>query len=122
MLGFVSIRPFVNRKTSEVDRYLLWQRAPTAFFSKTFMACSNPRPTAPFQSKMQKAASRAIQSLILAGQARLEPLSCGFEADRLHECIEIGNDAVVGAIKLRGQAPQAKGAKVMTVRRLRNCH
>jgi hypothetical protein len=46
----------------------------------------------------------------------LEPLSRGFEADRLHECIEIGDDA----IKLRGLAPHAKRAKVMAVRRLRN--
>jgi hypothetical protein len=52
----------------------------------------------------------------------LEPLSRGFEADCLHECIEIGDDAVVEAIKLRGLAPQAKGAKVMAVRRLRNWH
>ena len=26
--------------------------------------------------------------------SRLEPLSRGFEADRLHECIEIGDDAI----------------------------
>ena len=49
-------------------------------------------------------------------------LSRGFEADRLHECIEIGDGAMVEAINLRGLAPQAKGAKVMAVRRLRNWH
>ena len=37
---------------------------------------------------------------------RLAPLSCGFEADRADESVEVIDDALIEAVELRSQQPR----------------